>query len=803
MVENSNKRKSDDDFVMTIDDDENEEIYEDDSDDEQIREDDDVFIRKDSDNEDDDDKEEAFNFDDNEEVQLAWNFAPTLEKMKKQTFENGTPQTSLQDKIQKRLNAKKFNQDEKSKEKKDTEENDETENTPENDNQEEDDDNEEEEEDQIDQVQDGKKNKSDSLKTIESNRRRKQEVEEELPTFQELHLSRPLQKAVQKLGFTMPTPIQAKTIPPSTQCATTGSGKTAAFLLPILERLLYRDVDNRAIRVLVLLPTRELALQCQSVLENLAQFTNITSCLVVGGLSNKVQEVELRKRPDVVIATPGRLIDHLLNAHDVGLDDLEILVLDEADRLLDMGFKDELEKIVESCPANRQSLLFSATLSDEVKTLAKLSLKQPIRVAVDALYQVASTLEQEFVKIRPTQLGDRPALLLSLASRVFNTGGTIIFFKSKKEVHRLCIIFGLAGLSAAELHGDLSQEQRFESLQLFRDGKVQFLLASDVAARGLDVLGVKTVINYNIPRNLAQYIHRVGRTARAGAQGRACSFVTEGDRKILKDIVSRAKTKAKSRTVSQESVKYWRNKIDEMADDIKSIIKEELKEMDIRKAEKEIRKVEKLISTSSSKSSSMEKEWFATNSEKAKAKEAWKIQEGIIDPEELKRQKQEELDKKAGKKADRDPYLGLSRRKRRSKMHREEIAREMAEAEQSDDERDEVMSKIGGKRLEAKRAKPVDMRAVEKKVKSIQNSQKASGKETKRIEALRRVGIYTGPTPQEQLKLDKKQNKKNGGKPKKAVTRNDFEQDLDDIHSGSSSFKKGKVQQQKKKRKVN
>eukprot|EP01133_Synstelium_polycarpum_P014555 gene14555-17201_t len=731
------KRKPDDDFVMTIDDD------------------DEYQEQVDSDNEEEDKEDqvleasEEFNFDENEdEVVLPWNFAPTLEKMRAQTI-SSTPKKVAEVGKQKRAD--------------------------------------------------------DTLKTLEANRRRKQEVVEELPTFDELHLSRPLQKAIQKLGFTMPTPIQAKTIPLALNgkdilaSATTGSGKTAAFLLPILERLLYRDAEHRAIRVLVLLPTRELALQCQSVLENLAQFSNITSCLVVGGLSNKVQEVELRKRPDVVIATPGRLIDHLLNAYDVGLDDLEILVLDEADRLLDMGFKDEIGKIVESCPATRQTMLFSATLNDEVKHLAKLSLKTPVRVAVDALFQVASTLEQEFVKIK-SSASDRPATLLSLCTRVFNGGGTIIFFKSKREVHRLRIIFGLAGLNAAELHGDLSQEQRFESLQLFRDNKVDFLLASDVAARGLDVLGVRTVINFNMPRNLAQYIHRVGRTARAGEMGRACSFVCDGDRKILKDIVSRAKAKAKSRVVAKESLEHWRDRIDEMAEDIKSIIKEELKEMDIRKAEREILKAEKLLTEKAkdaAKNADMDKTWFNTNSDKLKAKEAWKIETGILDADTIKRQKEEAIArrKEAGK--ERDPYAGLSRRKRRSKMHREEVAREMADRDREDD---------GGDSDDDGRPRHYDKQTLEKAFKKEQNVQRTAGKDTKRIEKLRRVGIYTGPTEQEQLKLDRKANKKaakKGRAPVKStrVTHDAFERDIDSINKGESGFKKGKVTQTKKKMK--
>ncbi|KAK5584434.1 hypothetical protein RB653_006045 [Dictyostelium firmibasis] len=744
------KRKSpDSDFIMTIDIGANEE-----------------FVDEDEDDEDEDIKEE-FVFEESDKPQLPWDFAPTIEKMKQQTHKKSDGQTSLQEKINQRKTIKKLKTDQDESETRKPQKNDDDDDDDDDNNNNDNDDEEQEENEEEENEEETKNEQSktkqqttDKIKVLQSNRKMKKIVEEELPTFEELHLSRPLLKAVQKLGFNQPTPIQAKAIPLALNgkdilaSASTGSGKTAAFLLPVLERLLFRDSQYRAIRVLILLPTRELALQCQSVMENLAQFSNITSCLIVGGLSNKAQEIELRKSPDVVIATPGRLIDHLLNAHGIGLDDLEILILDEADRLLDMGFKDEINKIVESCPSNRQTMLFSATLNDEVKTLAKLSLQQPIRVQVDALMQVTSTLEQEFVKIKPQHLSDRPAILLSLCTRVFNQGGTIIFCRSKKEVHRLRIIFGLSDLKAAELHGNLSQEQRFDSLQQFRDGQVNYLLASDVASRGLDIIGVKTVINYNMPNTLAQYIHRVGRTARAGMEGKSCSFITDNDRKILKDIVTKARNKAKSRSVSQDNVNFWRNRIEELTEDIKSIVREEMKEADIRKAEKSLDKAEKIISKGDEANVEAPKVWYKSKKEEEKSKELWKIENNIINPGKILKAPIDvtgvnnvpSIKKLKQKK---DPYYGLSRKQRRHRQFKEEFEREQQEERkrkgENHDDNDDDDDIDTGKMFE-----------------KSQRAQKSAGKETKRIESLRRNYMASGAlTDQEKQRIDNKKSKKN------------------------------------------
>ncbi|KAJ1729726.1 nucleolar DEAD-box protein required for synthesis of 60S ribosomal subunit, partial [Coemansia sp. Benny D160-2] len=295
-------------------------------------------------------------------------------------------------------------------------------------------------------------------------------------SFAAMKLSRPIMRGLTKLGFEQPTAIQARTIPVALLgkdvCggAQTGSGKTAAFLVPILERLQHRPRTPAATRVVVLCPTRELAIQCHSVSTKLAAFTDITQCLCIGGLSLKAQEAELRTSPDVVVATPGRLIDHLRNSRAFAIDAVEILVMDEADRMLDDGFEAELTEIVRACPPRRQTMLFSATMTDNVDRLIRLSLNKPVRLQVDPPKSAARGLTQEFVRVRSSSDADRTALLVALCKRSVR-GRCIVFFRSKMAAHHMKIVFGLLGLRAAELHGDLSQEARLLALELFRDAR--------------------------------------------------------------------------------------------------------------------------------------------------------------------------------------------------------------------------------------------------------------------------------------------------------------------------------------------
>lgn len=283
-------------------------------------------------------------------------------------------------------------------------------------------------------------------------------------SFQGMSLSRPILRGLAAVGFSQPTPIQAKTIPVAllgkdvVGGAVTGSGKTAAFIIPVLERLLYRPKKVPTSRVVILMPTRELAIQCHAVATKLASHTDIKFCLAVGGLSLKVQEAELRLRPDVIIATPGRFIDHMRNSSSFTVDTLEILVLDEADRMLEAGFADELNEILTTIPKSRQTMLFSATMTSSVDNLIRVGLNRPVRLMVDAQKQTVGTLIQEFIRLRPGRETKRMGYLLYLCANIY-TSRVIVFFRQKKEAHRARVIFGLSGLKATELHGNMSQEQ--------------------------------------------------------------------------------------------------------------------------------------------------------------------------------------------------------------------------------------------------------------------------------------------------------------------------------------------------------
>ncbi|CAK9309645.1 unnamed protein product [Citrullus colocynthis] len=505
-------------------------------------------------------------------------------------------------------------------------------------------------------------------------------------SFMELNLSRPLIRACEALGYAKPTPIQAACIPLALTgrdicgSAITGSGKTAAFSLPTLERLLYRPKRDRAIRVLILTPARELAIQVHSMIEKLAQFTDIRCCLIVGGLSRKEQEAALRSMPDVVVATPGRMIDHLRNSMSVDLDDLAVLILDEADRLLELGFSAEIHELVRLCPKRRQTMLFSATMTEEVDELIKLSLTKPLRLSADPATKRPKTLTEEVVRLRRMREVNQEAVLLALCSKTF-TSKVIIFSGTKQAAHRLKILFGLAGFKAAELHGNLTQVQRLDALELFRKQQVDFLIATDVAARGLDIIGVQTVINFACPRDLTSYVHRVGRTARAGREGYAVTFVTDNDRSLLKAIAKRAGSKLKSRIVAEQSIKKWSEIIEQMEDQVTTILQEEREERALRKAEMEATKAENMIVHQEEIFSRPKKTWFITDREKrlvAKAAKASLEKGKTSGNEALSAQEAEDQRMKEKRKREREKNLP---RKKRRKL---EAAREMLEEKQND-----------------------------------------------------------------------------------------------------------------------
>ncbi|PWY90135.1 DEAD-domain-containing protein [Aspergillus heteromorphus CBS 117.55] len=447
-------------------------------------------------------------------------------------------------------------------------------------------------------------------------------------SFQEFNLSRPILRGLAGVNFSNPTPIQQKTIPVAllgkdiVGSAVTGSGKTAAFVVPILERLLFRPRKVPTSRVAILMPTRELAVQCYNVATKLATYTDVTFCQLVGGFSLREQENILKKRPDVIIATPGRFIDHMRNSASFTVDTLEILVLDEADRMLEDGFADELNEILTTIPKSRQTMLFSATMTETVDKLIRVGLNRPVRLMVDAKKNTAVTLVQEFVRLRPGREDKRLGYLLYLCKQVY-TGRVIVFFRQKREAHRVRIVFGLLGLKAAELHGSLSQEQRIKSVENFREGKAAFLLATDLASRGLDIKGVETVINYEAPQSHEIYLHRVGRTARAGRSGRACTIAAEPDRKVVKAAVKAGRAqgaKIASRVVDTDVADSWAAKAEALADEIEEVLEEEKMEKQFSQAEMQVAKGENLMRHEAEIKSRPKRTWFESERDKQAAR---------------------------------------------------------------------------------------------------------------------------------------------------------------------------------------
>jgi ATP-dependent RNA helicase RhlE len=347
--------------------------------------------------------------------------------------------------------------------------------------------------------------------------------------FNSLNLPDAVLKATQDLGYKTPTPIQSQAIPlilaggDLIGCAQTGTGKTAAFCLPILVHLLQNPNKNAI--ALILAPTRELALQIDAFWSSLTKsIFHMHSVCIIGGGSMQPQRNALSRRPRVVIATPGRLLDHM-EQRTVNLANVSILVLDEADRMLDMGFAPQLERIRRALPAKRQSLLFSATWPKEIDRLAQKYLIQPKKVSVGPITQAAPLVSQATLE---TTNNRKNELLLDQLNKL--SGSVLVFTRTKFRTDKVARYLASYGMEVNRIHGDRSQGQRNAALKSFRDGKIRVLVATDIASRGIDVADIAHVINFDLPQSAEDYIHRIGRTGRAGVSGNAISFITPEDR---------------------------------------------------------------------------------------------------------------------------------------------------------------------------------------------------------------------------------------------------------------------------------
>ncbi|KGQ06382.1 ATP-dependent rRNA helicase RRP3 [Beauveria bassiana D1-5] len=390
-----------------------------------------------------------------------------------------------------------------------------------------------------------------------------QEEEVQVKTFKELGIVDALCESCESVGYTTPTSIQAKSIPVALQgrdvigLAETGSGKTAAFALPMLQALLEKP---QPLFGLVLAPTRELAAQIGQTFEALGALISLRCAVIVGGLDMVPQAIALGKKPHVIVATPGRLVDHLEKTKGFSLRTLKYLVMDEADRLLDMDFGPSIDKLLKFVPRERRTYLFSATMSSRVESLQRASLRDPVRVSVSSSkYQTVSTLLQHYVFIPHIR---KDTYLIHIINE-FAGKSCIVFTRTVYETQRVAILLRTLGFGAIPLHGQLSQSARLGALNKFRGGTREILVATDVAARGLDIPKVDIVLNYDIPSDSKTYIHRVGRTARAGKSGVAISLVTQYDLELFTRIEAALGKKLDEFPTEKEEVMTFQARVEE------------------------------------------------------------------------------------------------------------------------------------------------------------------------------------------------------------------------------------------------
>lgn len=355
--------------------------------------------------------------------------------------------------------------------------------------------------------------------------------------FRNLSIIDPILKALEAEGYSNPTPIQSQAIPLVLErrdvlgCAQTGTGKTAAFAIPILQILYTAKRAVPGIKVLVLTPTRELAIQIDESFASYGKYTGISHAVIFGGVSQLHQTNKLKSGVDVLIATPGRLLD-LMGQGFINLKHLEIFVLDEADRMLDMGFIHDVKKVILKLPANRQTLFFSATMPPEIQKLAEVLLSNPAQVAVTPPSSTVDKIEQSLYY---TNKADKPKLLLHLLKK-FSIETALVFARTKHGADKVVKMLHHANIKAAAIHGNKSQNNRQNALKGFKTGELTVLVATDIAARGIDIDDLKYVFNYDLPNVPETYVHRIGRTGRAGNLGTAISFCDIEERTELKDI---------------------------------------------------------------------------------------------------------------------------------------------------------------------------------------------------------------------------------------------------------------------------
>lgn len=363
-------------------------------------------------------------------------------------------------------------------------------------------------------------------------------------SFKNLNLDEALLKALDSQGYTTPTPIQKQAIPVVLSgkdllgVAQTGTGKTAAFGLPILQLLNEKRFSGKGIKALILTPTRELAIQIDESLAAYGKHTRLSHSVIFGGVSQHTQVQKLKRGVDILVATPGRLLD-LMNQGFINLKTLEFFVLDEADRMLDMGFIHDVKKVIKSLPSKRQTLFFSATMPDEIQSLANMMLKDPVKVEVTP---PSSTVDKIQQRVYFTNKPDKRKLLLHL----LQTNGienALVFTRTKHGADKVARFLDKAKISSAAIHGNKSQNARQNALKNFKNGNLNVLVATDIAARGIDIDELGHVFNFDLPNIPETYVHRIGRTGRAGNEGIAISFCAADERKDLKDIEKLASIK--------------------------------------------------------------------------------------------------------------------------------------------------------------------------------------------------------------------------------------------------------------------